>query len=139
MTVVEHASRAEAAPRADPEPASASTESTGVVAVVMDFVGATLAQFDQLLERLRLSPDGAGRVGRLFQWSRSTPDGVRVTEVWQSQGHFEVFLRERIEPHLSDAGLREPEVTTYDVHSYLTGVPAVAPQAGDRSDRNLEL
>jgi hypothetical protein len=139
MTVVELASRAEAPPRAVPEPASASTESSGVVAVVMDFVGATLPQFDQLLDRLRLSPDGPGRVGSLFQWSRGTPDGVRVTEVWQSHGHFEVFLRENLEPHLAELGLREPEVTAYDVHSYLTGVPAVAPQAGDSSDRNLGL
>jgi hypothetical protein len=95
-------------------------ESSAVVAVVMDFVGATLHQFDQLLESMRLSPNGPGATGSLFQWSRHTPDGVRVTEVWQSHNHFEVFLRDEIEPHLSEVGMREPEITTYEVHSYLT-------------------
>ncbi len=126
MTLLAQAPSAATVPRAVPEPTSEPMEGTGVIAVVMDFVGATLPQFDRLLQRLRLSPDGPGRVGSLFQWSRSTPDGVRVTEVWQSRDHFEAFLREEIEPHLTEAGLREPEITTYDVHSYLTGGPVVA-------------
>ena len=131
MTLPAPAPAADAVPGAVPEPASGPIVSTGVVAVVMDFVGATLPQLDRLLQGLRLGPDGPGRVGSLFQWSRSTPDGVRVTEVWQSLDHFEVFLREQIEPHLGEAGLREPEVTTYEVHSYLTEGSAVSPHAGD--------
>ena len=135
MTVLEHSPPAEAVPSAVPEPESRSTESAAVVAVVMDFVGATLSQFDQLLESMRLSPDGPGVTGSLFQWSRHTPDGVRVTEVWQSHTHFEVFLRKEIEPRLSAVGMREPEITTYEVHSYLTQGPSLVQQAGDsRSD-----
>jgi hypothetical protein len=137
MTVLQQALAGEPVPHAVPEPESRSTESTPVVAVVMDFVGATLPQFDQLLESMRLKPCGPGRTGSLFQWSRATPDGVRVTEVWQSQHHFEVFLREEIEPRLSEAGLREPDTTTYEVHSYLTQEPTVAQQAGEAS-RNTE-
>jgi hypothetical protein len=121
MTVQERASPlAEAVPSAVPESEPRSIGSSAVVAVVMDFVGATLPQFDQLLESMRLSPDGPGVTGSLFQWSRQTPDGVRVTEVWQSHDHFEVFLREEIEPRLSEVGMREPEIATYEVHSYLT-------------------
>ena len=121
---------AKAVPAAVPEPAPRSTESDGVIAVVLDFVGATLPQFDKLLEKMRPGPDRPGRVGSLFQWSRATPDGVRVTEVWQSPDHFEVFLREELRPRLSEAGLREPEITTYGVHSYLTQGPAVEQDEG---------
>ena len=46
-----------------------------------------------------------------------------VTEVWQSHHHFEFFFREEIEPRLSETGLREPEIATYEVHSYLTEGP----------------
>ena len=135
MAVVEQAPPG-AVTDAAPELAPKSTESSAVVAVVMDFVGATLPEFDRLLETLRLRSDGSRRAGSLFQWSRSTPDGVRVTEVWRSHDQFENFLREEIEPHLGEAGLREPEITTYDVHSYLTEGSAVTPHAGDNgSDR----
>jgi hypothetical protein len=138
MTVFEQASPAEAVRGAFPEPAR-SAASSAVVAVVMDFVGATLPQFDQLLDSIGLSPDAPGLAGSLFQWSRSTPDGVRVTEVWQSHYHFEVFLRKEMEPRLSDAGLRVPEITTYEVHSYLTQGSAVSQQAGNNdADRNTE-
>jgi hypothetical protein len=138
MTLLEQAPLAEAVPSTVPELNPGSTESAEAVAVVMDFVGATLPQFDQLLESMRLSPAGPGLTGSLFQWSRCTQDGVRVTEVWQSRNHFEVFLRQVIEPRLSEAGLREPEITTYEVHSYLTQGPTVAQQAGDNADRNTE-
>ena len=56
MTVLEQAPPTEAVPSAVPEPASGADRFRAVVAVVMDFVGATLAQFDHLLERMRLSP-----------------------------------------------------------------------------------
>ena len=82
----------------------------------MDFVGATLPQFDQLLGTMRLSSGGPGLPGSIFQWSRRTSDGVRVTQVWNSYRHFEDFLdREEIALRLSEAGIREPEITTYEV------------------------
>jgi hypothetical protein len=129
MTVVDQATSAEA--NARPEPESGPTESGSVVAVVMDFVGATLPHLDQLLESMRLRPGGPGLTGSLFQWSRRTPDGVRVTEVWRSRELFDIFFREEIEPLLPAAGLREPEITTYDVHTYLTQGPDAAQESGD--------
>ena len=131
MRLLEEALPAHAGPRAVFQPASESAESRGTVAVVMDFVGGTLPQLDQLLETMRLRPDGPGRAGSLFQWSRATPDGVRVTEVWESPDYFEAFLNGKLRPCLYEAGLREPEITTYDVHSYLTHGPAGAYEAGD--------
>jgi hypothetical protein len=138
MTVLDQAPPVEAVRSAVPESASEPTDPDAVVAVVMDFVGATLPQFDRLLEGMRLSPYGPGVTGSLFQWSRRTLDGVRVTEVWQSHHHFEFFFREEIEPRLSETGLREPEITTYEVHSYLTEGPTAAQQAGGNADRHRE-
>jgi hypothetical protein len=102
-----------------PEPV-ASTHSSAPVAVVLDFVGATLPQFDRLLLSLRLEPRVPGLPGSLFQWSRATEDGVRVTEVWKSRTHFFVALQQKILPGLAVAGLPKPEITTYDLHTYLT-------------------
>ncbi len=138
MTVVDQTSPAETEPKAVPEPETGPTEPGSVVAVVMDFVGATPPQFDQLLESMRLRPTGPGLTGSLFQWSRRTPDGVRVTEVWQSQDHFDFFFREEIEPLLSGAGLREPEITTYDVHTYLTQGPRADQPTGDDVFEHLQ-
>jgi hypothetical protein len=129
MTVLDQAPPTEAVGSAVQEPASEPIDSEAVVAVVMDFVGATHCQLDHLLERMRLSPCGPGVTGSLFQWSRRTLDGVRVTEVWQSRQYFEITFREEIQPRLSEIGLPHPEITTYEVHSFLTQGPIVAQQA----------
>ena len=143
MSTPAQAQPAEATPSVFPEPAFRSTESPAVVAVVMDFVGATLPQLDQLLDSLRFKSGGPGLPGSLFQWSRATVDGVRVTEVWRSSRHFELFLSGVIEPRLSEAGMPKPEITTYEVHSHLTQGPTVALETGadaapntERSDRD---
>jgi hypothetical protein len=125
MTTFAHSKPADTTASVSSEQVLRSTESPPAVAVVMDFVGATLPQLDGLLDSLRFNPGGPGVPGSLFQWSRSTGDGVRVTEVWQSRRHFERFLREVIVPRLSEAALPQPQVTTYDVHSYFTQGPAL--------------
>ena len=107
-----------------------------MVAVVMDFVGATLPQLDQLLDSMRFKSGGPGLPGSLFQWSRGTGDGVRVTEVWRSSRHFELFLRDVIAPRLSEAGMPKPEITTYEVHSYLTQGPTVGLETRDDAASN---
>ena len=125
MTTLTPAQSAETTPSFFPEPAFRSHASPALVAVVMDFVGATLPQLDQLLDSIRCKSGGPGLPGSLFQWSRSTVDGVRVTEVWRSRRHFDLFLSNIIEPRLSEANMPRPEITTYDVHSYLTQGPTV--------------
>ena len=112
---------------AQARPAASETDSTAVVAVVLDFVDAALPQFDRLLDSMGLSPGGPGLPGCIFHWSRRTSDGVRVTEVWHSQRSFEEFLQGEIVPRLSESGLRAPEITTYEVHGYLTQGSTAAP------------
>jgi hypothetical protein len=53
--------------------------------------------------------------------------------VWQSHDHFHAFFREELQPRLAEAGLKEPEVTTYAVHSYLTQGRTVAQEGEDHS------
>ncbi len=94
-------------------------------AVALDFVGGTLSQIDGLLEHLGVSPGQAGLPGSLFQWTRSSVDGVRIVEVWQAKGQFDRLFGEVILPAVEQLGLPKPIVTYYDVHHYLTQGPDV--------------
>jgi len=136
MTTLIQAPAADSTASTLPKPTDTSAESPDAVAVVMDFVGATLAQLDQFLDCMRINSGGQGFPGSLFQWSRSTGDGVRVTEVWRSKRHFEMFLRDVLAPHLSEAGLPTPETTTYEVHSYLTQGPVDELRTQDDAPSN---
>ena len=106
-----------------PDVDQGSDDSDTAIAVVIDFVGATLSQVDQLLKAMRLAAGGPGSSGRLFQWSRSTLDGVRVTEVWQSRRAFELIQAKELEEGLIGARMPRPEITVYEVHSYVNEGP----------------
>ena len=43
------------------------------VAVVMDFEGATLEQYDQICSSMGLTPRGAAPPGALFHWVTTAP------------------------------------------------------------------
>ena len=90
------------------------------VAVVLEFRGATLDQYDQLVEKLGFSPGGAGAPGGLFHWVTPTDGGIRVTDVWQDRETFERFAQERIGPLGAEVGITTPpQISYYDVHNYL--------------------
>ena len=91
------------------------------IAVEMDFSGATLDQYDQVLEKMGLTQGGSGPPGAISHWVTKTDDGIRVVDVWESKEVFERFAQEKIEPYTREVGFAgEPEVRFYDVHSYLT-------------------
>jgi hypothetical protein len=90
------------------------------VAVVMDFVGIGLEQYDELMSCLDLGRGGAALPGCLFHWASSTPDGVRATEVWRNLKLFDFFLREEVLPTVSALRLPDPELSVYAVHHFLT-------------------
>ena len=92
------------------------------VAVVMDFKGATLDQYDQVIERMGLEPGGAVPDGALFHWVTATEDGIRVVDVWESREVFDRFAEEQIGPHTQAVGIPGPPKTEYhDVHNHLGG------------------
>ena len=91
------------------------------VAVVLDFEGATLDQYDQVIDKMGFTPGGKGAPGGLFHWVAATDDGIRVVDVWESREQFDQFADQQIGPYTQEVGIPSPPtVTLYDVHNTLT-------------------
>jgi hypothetical protein len=90
------------------------------IAVEMTFRGATLDQYDQIIQRMGLVQGGAMPDGGISHWVAATDDGIRVVDVWESREEFDRFAQEQIGPFSQEAGIEgPPEMTFYDVHNYL--------------------
>ena len=91
------------------------------VGVQLDFKGATLEQYDEVVKRMGFRPGGPGAPGGLFHWVTKTPEGIRVTDVWNSRETFETFAQEKIGPITQEVGIPEPpEIQFFEVHNHLT-------------------
>jgi hypothetical protein len=91
------------------------------VAIEMEFKGATLDQYDQVIELMGLRPASAGAPGGLFHWVTKTDDGIKVVDVWESQEVFEKFAQDEIGPYTQKVGIPNPPVMTFhEVHNHLT-------------------
>jgi hypothetical protein len=88
------------------------------VAIIMDFPGGTLEQYDQVIEKMGLEPGGDTPDGAMFHWVTQTPDGLRVVDVWETQDQFDRFAEEQIGPYSQEAGLEPPQSTVHDVHNH---------------------
>jgi hypothetical protein len=96
-------------------------EAEMTVGVVLEFEGATLAQYDQVLEKMGLAGRGPAPHGGLFHWAAKTDTGIVVTDVWENRDEFETFAAEKIQPLTAAVGFpAPPTVTFYEVHNYLT-------------------
>ncbi len=103
------------------------------IAVVMDFVDATLSRHDRVGEAMGLAPGAPGAPGGcLFRWVTATEGGVRITDVWESADQFERFAIERIGPITDAVGV--PWLTFYEVHGYLAAGSGAS--AADRPMRS---
>ena len=97
------------------------------IAVVMEFKGATLRQYDEVIERMGFDRGGPGAPGGLFHWVAQTDDGMRVTDVWETREQFESFAQEQIGPITVEVGVpAPPEISYYEVHNHLTARQAAA-------------
>ncbi len=91
------------------------------VAVVLDFAGGTLDQYDQVIEKMGFAPGGPGAPGGLFHWVTATEDGLRVTDVWATEEEFQRFAADQIGPITHAVGVPgPPTVTVHPVHNHLT-------------------
>ncbi len=91
------------------------------VGVQTNFPGMTVEQYDDVVNRMGFEPRGAGGPGLLFHWVTKTDDGIRVTDVWETQEDFDKFAEEKIGPITQAVGIQgQPETTYFDVHNYLT-------------------
>jgi hypothetical protein len=99
----------------------ATTDLRSPVAVEMNFSGATIGQYDQILEKMGLSPGGAVPKGAISHWVAKTDEGMRVVDVWETKEQFDRFAQEQIGPYSKEVGIeKEPTIRIYDVHNYLT-------------------
>jgi len=90
------------------------------IAVVLEIDGATLAQYDQVMQIMGFTPGGAGAPGGLFHWVTETDTGVRATDVWESAEAFQTFAQEKIGPSMAQVGVTtQPRVSMFPVHNYL--------------------
>ena len=91
------------------------------VAAEMNFRGATLDQYDQVIEKMGFTPGGPGAPGLLFHWITETGDGIRVVDVWESKAQYEQYAQEQIGPKTQEAGFpNPPELTLRELHNHLT-------------------
>jgi hypothetical protein len=91
------------------------------VAIIMEFNGATLAQYDQVIEKMNLTKGGPGPAGALSHWAAETEDGLLVTDLWQSRELYDAFARDQIGPFSAEAGILEPpKITYHDAYNYFT-------------------
>jgi hypothetical protein len=54
------------------------------VAYTMEFEGATLEQYDQVMKLMGLTEGGEPPEGAIFHWVAPTEDGIIVVDVWES-------------------------------------------------------
>ena len=93
-----------------------------VVAVQLDFAGATLDQYEAINEILGNLPGAPAAPQELFHWVMKTDDGFRVTDVWESREAFEQFERDRLRPSYTEVGVRRPpDIQFFDVYNYHAG------------------
>lgn len=91
------------------------------VGVEMHFAGATLEQYDQVIEKMGFRPGGPAAPGELFHWVTQTGDGLRIVDVWDSLETFQRFADEQIGPISREVGVADPpRVQTFEVHNFLT-------------------
>jgi hypothetical protein len=91
------------------------------IAIQMDFPGATLDQYDEVIQKMGFRPGGPGAPGGISHWVTRTDEGIRVTDVWESREQFEKFARDKIRPLTAEAGIpAEPRMSFFEVHNYLT-------------------
>jgi heme-degrading monooxygenase HmoA len=83
------------------------------VCLIVNVPGATLEQYDQVREGIG-DPLGEGQISHV---AGQTDDGMCVVDVWESREHFDRFLQERLGEQFGRAGLSQPQITEFEVHS----------------------
>jgi hypothetical protein len=96
------------------------------VAYKMKFEGATLEQYDQVMQLMGLTGETEPPEGAIFHWAAPTENGIIVVDVWESDEQYNHFAETQIGPYTQQVGIPAPPVVTrYDVHNTLVGDAAV--------------
>lgn len=90
------------------------------VGVIIDLPGATLDQYDEMIEKMGCVHGGMCAPDAMFHWVAATEDGIRAVDVWESREAFDRFAREQIVPLTQEVHMQEPpQMTFYEVHCTL--------------------
>jgi hypothetical protein len=90
------------------------------VAIEMNFKGATLDQYDQILAKMGLKLGGPMPDGGMCHWAATGDGGLRIVDLWETREQFDRFAQEQIGPYSREVGItEEPEFRYYEVHNYL--------------------
>ena len=91
------------------------------IGVEQSFPGATLEQYDEVVQKMGFTHGGPGAPGGISHFVSKTDDGIRVVDVWQSKEQFETFAQDKIGPYAAAVGFPAPPVVHFfEVHNYLT-------------------
>ncbi|UGS38017.1 hypothetical protein [Capillimicrobium parvum] len=83
------------------------------VAFILDFDGATSAQYDAVIEEMQLG--GRTPPGALYHAAGPTETGWRVVDVWETDEAFQDFTARTVAPATQAHGLAEPRVQRLEV------------------------
>jgi hypothetical protein len=89
--------------------------------VQLDFKGATLGQYDELVESLGYLPGGPPPGEVLFHYVTKTDDGIRIIDIWESRQAFDKFAEKYTVDVFEPMGSPLPEIQFLDVHNYFAG------------------
>jgi hypothetical protein len=94
------------------------------VAVIQDWVEEeterSTRNYDAISERLMAQEPVDGLI---VHTAGFTGNGFRIYEVWETKGHYDRFLADRLMPMLMDVEQGDPtppQVTTYELHNVVT-------------------
>jgi hypothetical protein len=93
------------------------------IAVILDFDGGTLEQYDQVIQKMGLTGSEAAP-GGISHWVAKTDTGIRVVDSWKDRETFDRFAQEQIVPYTQEVGLGQPRMEFYDVHNTMIGAPS---------------
>ncbi|MHB8648116.1 MAG: hypothetical protein ACYDAR_20230 [Thermomicrobiales bacterium] len=88
------------------------------IAVLMEFPAGTLAQYDAVIEEMKLggklAPHGIFHIAGPMEGG-----GIRIVDVWDSQEAFDDFARNKIGPITQKHGIAAPNLTIWPAHNML--------------------
>ncbi|MDQ1375373.1 MAG: hypothetical protein QOJ09_2711 [Actinomycetota bacterium] len=91
------------------------------VAVQMDFDGGTTDQYDEICQKMGLTPKGPGPAGAISHFATKTDGGLRIIDVWETKEQYEKFGQDQIGPLSQEVGMTAPpQVQFFEVHNYFT-------------------
>jgi hypothetical protein len=97
-----------------------------MIAMLLEWRGMDEAAYGALIERLGLRE--RMHRGALLHVGGPVPGGWRVVDVWDSEGAFEAFRVDALQPAMEQAGIGEPDFRAWPVHVLLTpDGPIAAP------------